>query len=384
MVIYPIVFIISILAFTLTINNSLNKKPSLVLLITLILFTGLTYTNGWDWYGYKDFYENIQSAGFSGVEDYNGYGIEYLYLVYMYLVGLTGLGFGFFVFINAFIVNIFIYKFCIRTAINYGLFMLLFISVSYLRLELSTIRQGMAVAIILYAYSQLLSESNKKALFYILLAICFHRSAAIVLFFLPFIKYVNKKTIHYFIVLMALPFIFLSDSINNFFIVLLNYANHGFLSVYALKLMLYLSMNKVAQVNPQAIMLIFLYLVCIYYCDFKDKKQLFFLNVMACQVIISLYFTFLTQLIIMRMVYYFQAGWMCWIIFLYKEYCRPKWLCFILIVCLITIKMSLNFRYEYDRAVFFPYYNVIFSFTDDEYGRSRDYILNKANEVPQG
>lgn len=384
MVIYPLVLLICILTFTLTINNSQNRIPVRVLFITLILFTGLTFTNGWDWYGYKDFYENIQSSGFSGVKDYNEYGIEYLYLVYMYIIGLTGLGFGFFIFINAFIVNLFIYKFSKRTAINYGLFMLLFISVSYLRLELSTIRQGLAVAIIFYAYSLMLCERNKKALLFIVVAICFHRSAAIVLLFLPFIKYVNKKEIHYFIVLLALPFIFLSDYINNFFITLLSYANHGFLSVYVFKIMLYLSMSNVAQVNPQAIMLIFLYLICIYYCDLKDKKQLFFLNVMACQVVISLYFTFLTQLIIMRMVYYFQVGWICWVIFLYKEYCKPKWVCFILICFLVATKLMLNFRYEYDRAVFFPYYNVIFSFTDDDYGRSRDYILNKVNEIPQG
>lgn len=96
MVIYPLVLLICILTFTLTINNSQNRIPVRVLFITLILFTGLTFTNGWDWYGYKDFYENIQSSGFSGVKDYNEYGIEYLYLAYMYIIGLTGLGFGFF------------------------------------------------------------------------------------------------------------------------------------------------------------------------------------------------------------------------------------------------------------------------------------------------
>jgi hypothetical protein len=75
---------------------------------------------------------------------------------------------------------------------------------------------------------------------------------------------------------------------------------------------------------------------------------------------------------------------MYWIYILYKEYFRPQWLCLGLILILVTFKLILNFRYEADRAVFFPYYNVISSYYDESYGRSRDFILNKADEFPQG
>jgi hypothetical protein len=362
-----------------------NAFSSKILLILFILFSGLSYTNGWDWFGYKDYYDYIQNAGFSAVKEYNEFGIEYLYLIYMYLIGVTGAGFGFFIFINAIFVNLLIYKFCKLSAINYAFFMFIFFAVSYIRLELSTIRQGLAVALVMYSYSLLLNEKKKTALAYIILAVCFHRSAAIVLLFLPFISTINKKQVHYAIVFCALPFLLLSDTINNIFIHLLSYINSGILAAYTTKLIIYLSLSTTAKINPQAIVLLLLYLLSIYFCETKNKKQILFLNIMACQVVVSLYFTFLTQLIIMRMIYYFQVGWMCWVIILYKEYLKPRWFCFILIGLMVLAKLVLNFRYDSDRAVFFPYYNVISSIIDnDEYGRSREFILNKAEELPEG
>lgn len=383
MTLYLLLIALTFLIFLLTAKN--QTSPLLqILLIIFILFSGLSYTNGWDWYGYNDYYYNIQNTGFSAVGEYNDYGIEYLYLTYMYLIGLSGVGFGFFIFVNAIIVNVLIYKFCKSTAINYAFFMLIFTSVSYLRLELSTIRQGLAVVLVMYAYSSILNDRWKYAAIAIILAICIHRSAAIVILFLPFIVGISRKTIHYYIVVLAIPFILLSGTINNLFILLLGYINFGVFAVYATKIIIYLSMNDAAKINPQAIMLLCLYLISIFFCDVKNRRQILFLNIMACQVVISLYFTFVTQLIIMRLVYYFQIGWIFWMYILYKEYCRPQWLCLVLILVLVTVKLILNFRYEPDRAVFFPYYNVISAFYDDKYGRSRDFILNKADEFPQG
>ncbi|WP_264300051.1 EpsG family protein [Enterobacter ludwigii] len=348
-----------------------------------ILFTGLSYTNGWDWYGYKDYYEYIQDNGFEAVNGYNEYGIEYLYLVYLYLIGLVGFGFGFFIFINSIIVNVLIYRACKKTAINYGLFMFIYLAASYIRLELSTIRQGLAVALIMMTYASLLNEKKKSALIYLILAIAMHRSAIIVLIFLPLITSVKTRNIHYLIVIFSLPFIFASSEINKLLLQLLGYVNTGFFAVYVSKLITYLSMNVQASVNPQALIVLLLYGIAIFYCDFRIKKQVLFLNIMACQVIISLYCTFLTQLIIMRVIYYFQIGWMCWLVILYKEYCKPKWLCFVLIVFTMTVKFSLNFRYEPDRLVFFPYYNVVSSLVDGNYGRSQAYILDKAEDLLQ-
>ncbi|MGF6267942.1 hypothetical protein CWR41_16460 [Cedecea lapagei] len=383
MTIYILLVLLALLTFLLT-DKKQSSLLTKTLLIMSILFSGLSYTNGWDWYGYNDYYYYIQNTGFYAVGEYNNFGIEYLYLIYMYLIGLSGAGFGFFVLVNSVIVNLLIFKFCKNTAINYAFLMLIFITVSYLRLELSTIRQGLAVVIVMYAYSSILNERWKYAITAFILAICLHRSAAIVILFVPFILCVNRKAIHYYIVVLAVPFILLSSSLNSIFISLLSYANAGMLSVIVNKLIIYLSMNEAAKINPQAILLLCLYLISIYFCDVKNKKQMLFLNIMACQVVISLYFTFLTQLIIMRLIYYFQIGWMYWIYILYKEYFRPQWLCLGLILILVTFKLILNFRYEADRAVFFPYYNVISSYYDESYGRSRDFILNKADEFPQG
>lgn len=382
MTVYILVGLISLISFSLT-RQYENVSVNRLLCIVFILFTGLSYTNGWDWYGYKDYYEYIQDNGFEAVNGYNEYGIEYLYLVYLYLIGLVGFGFGFFIFLNSIIVNVLIYRTCKKTAINYGLFMFIYLAASYIRLELSTIRQGLAVALIMMTYASLLNEKKKTALIYIILAVAMHRSALIVLVFLPLITSVKNRNIHYLIVLFALPFIFASSEINKLLLQVLGYLNSGFFAVYVSKLITYLSMNAQASVNPQALVVLLLYGVAIFYCDFRIKKQVLFLNIMACQVIISLYCTFLTQLIIMRVIYYFQIGWMCWLVILYTEYCKPKWLCFILIVFTMTVKLSLNFRYEPDRLVFFPYYNVVSSLVDDNYGRSQGYILDKADDLLQ-
>ncbi len=382
MTVYILVGLISLISFSIT-RQYENTNVNRLLCMIFILFTGLSYTNGWDWYGYKDYYEYIQDNGFEAVNGYNEYGIEYLYLVYLYLIGLVGFGFGFFIFINSIIVNVLIYRACKKTAINYGLFMFIYLAASYIRLELSTIRQGLAVALIMMTYASLLNEKKKSALIYLILAIAMHRSAIIVLIFLPLITSVKTRNIHYLIVIFSLPFIFASSEINKLLLQLLGYVNTGFFAVYVSKLITYLSMNVQASVNPQALIVLLLYGIAIFYCDFRIKKQVLFLNIMACQVIISLYCTFLTQLIIMRVIYYFQIGWMCWLVILYKEYCKPKWLCFVLIVFTMTVKFSLNFRYEPDRLVFFPYYNVVSSLVDGNYGRSQAYILDKAEDLLQ-
>ncbi|HHA1754397.1 TPA: EpsG family protein [Enterobacter kobei] len=382
MIIYVLVGLLSLISFSLTRHNG-NIIVNRGLCIILILFAGVSYTNGWDWYGYRDYYTYIQNNGFVAVNEYNEYGIEYLYLLYLYIIGLAGFGFGFFIFINSVIVNVLIYRACKKIAINYGLFMFIYLSASYIRLELSTIRQGLAVALIMISYASILNEKRKNALLYILLAVAMHRSAMVVLIFLPFITLVKSRNIHYFIVLFAVPFIFASSEINTLFIHLLGYLNSGLFAVFVSKLITYLAMNAQATVNPQAIIVLLLYLVAIYYCDFNNKKYILLLNIMACQVIISLYCTFLTQLIIMRIIYYFQVGWMCWLIILYTEYCKPKWLCLFLILSVMLAKITLNFRYESDRAVFFPYYNVFASLIDDNYGRSQEYILGKADELQQ-
>lgn len=383
MIFYILVGLLSLISFILTYKKEIAIIDKLLCLV-FIFFMGLSYTNGWDWYGYKDFYEYIQINGFNAVNEYNQFGIEYSYLVYLYIIGLSGAGFGLFIFINSIVVNTLIYKACTRMAINYGLFMFIFLAVSYIRLEFSTIRQGLAVALVMLTYASLLNQRFKIALFYVLLAIAVHRSAIIVLLFIPFIHFVRNRRVHYCILVFAIPFIFMATEINKALINALGVLNFGWFTVYVTKLITYLALNVQASINPQAILLLLLYLVATYFCDFKNKKYVLLLNIMACHVIISLYCTFLTQLIIMRVIYYFQIGWMCWLIILYTEYCRPKWLCLMLVLCVVLVKYTLNFRYESDREVFFPYYNVIGALMDPNYGRSQEFILRKADELPKG
>ncbi|EFD5435354.1 EpsG family protein, partial [Escherichia coli] len=55
MAIYIFISISCLISYVLS-NNDKNSLSPRFLLIILTLFTGLSYTNGWDWYGYLDFY----------------------------------------------------------------------------------------------------------------------------------------------------------------------------------------------------------------------------------------------------------------------------------------------------------------------------------------
>ena len=60
MIIYVLVGLLSLISFSLTRHNG-NIIVNRGLCIIFILFTGLSYTNGWDWYGYRDYYNYIQN-----------------------------------------------------------------------------------------------------------------------------------------------------------------------------------------------------------------------------------------------------------------------------------------------------------------------------------
>ncbi|HDF2343237.1 TPA: EpsG family protein [Morganella morganii] len=352
-----------------------NKKDQAIcdkfIFIIISLFFGLSYTNGWDWYGYLDYYEIIQKNGYTSVSDYYKYGIEYLYLLYLYIIGLTTLSFSFFIFINSLIINILIYKFCKKCNINYSIFILLYLAVSYLRLEFSTMKQMLAIAIILYAYSLILKDKILHSVFLIIIAAFIHRSSVIVLLLMPIITNKFPKSFHYGIILFALPVYYFSNEINHVLLAVVNNINISLLSSYLNKISIYLSFDSSSKINFQAMVILLFYLFLV----ITMKRRNIFLNLVCCHVIIVFYFSFLTQLMIIRLAYYFQIGWICCLIIKYQEK-RYKYLYPIILMSIVIIKGTLNFRYESERNIFFPYYNVItlFFYNDEDYGRDREYI----------
>lgn len=380
--------IIFILFFSYLINqHGKNHVVDYIVLLIITLFAGLSYTNGWDWYGYREFYEEVRLNGFYGVESLTESGIEKGFLIYIYLISLSTLGFSFFVFINSVFINVLLFKAIRKIGLNYCLFMLFFFVTAYTRLELSTLRQGIAVTMILYAFGTIIITRDSYKSFICFLLICifayfFHRSALIVLLLSPMIFLLKSKKIHYLIAFFAFPFSFISGYLNS---ILLN----GFVTVIpewfrliALKISVYLSMAESAYINPQAIVLLISYFVFILLRSKYgfSKKENILLNIMACEIIIVFYLSFMTQLMIIRFIYYFQIGWIGLTMMLTHRIIKQKGISIIFILVLLQVKFMLNFRSEADRAVYFPYKNVISGLVDDNYGRTYDYIIHQVEK----
>lgn len=367
------------------IQSKRNRRVvNLLALIILIVFSGLSYTNGWDWYGYKDYYDGIGIRGFSEVQALSTYGIEFFFLMFMYVTSLSGLSFVFFVFINAVITNTIIYLALKKLNVNYILFIIMYFCVSYLRLELSTLRQGLAVAICIYSLSYILEKRKLKFIVLVIVASLFHRSALVLLAFYPFLVINISLRKHFYIMALAIPVSLLAGYLSTLLSQTYMIFYNEWTKFFIIKLANYLALSRGASINFQSLILLVSYAFFAFQLKSDSKEKDLFLKIMAMEVIVVFYFSFLPQLVIIRLIYYFQVGWLALCVLSYYNGIKPKGLYLSVLIAVIICKLLLNFRYTFDRDVYFPYYNSISSyFYDDSYGRSREFLLNKAGEAEE-
>ncbi|WP_255533906.1 EpsG family protein [Pedobacter sp. ASV28] len=162
---------------TITINRKNSHYISFVVLTIMLLLVSLRHKVGTDWDAYYDFYNGNRST-------------ENLEIGYAFLNNLfasLGLHFNFFIFvINAFALAL-MFFFLKRNSVLLCVGLLIFFSDLFLYLNLSGIRQGVALAITCFSINFAIQRRLFPFIVCIVLAACFHGTAVafLIVYFLP-------------------------------------------------------------------------------------------------------------------------------------------------------------------------------------------------------
>lgn len=167
-------------------SKNLDKYIFFLLCVFLIVFAGLRYECGFDYFSYEGIFLNnlLETKVEKG----------YLYLNYIFFK-LANYNYFLLIFVGITIYLKFLY--IKKNSMEKYTSLLVYYSVYFLGLEFGQIRQGMALSIVLFAIDKIKKDEYMKYLVYILLAMQFHISAIL---FLPayFVKKINKKNIYIF------------------------------------------------------------------------------------------------------------------------------------------------------------------------------------------
>lgn len=172
-------FLLIYLIFVFIMYSKQNKVVFLVLIGSgLILFSGLRYNSGIDYLSYKNLYE-LECFSTSEVLFWLlmilHKNIFNSYESFLFLVTLVSIS------IKLYLINKFNPKYL-------WLSILIFISVSYISVDMGLIRNSLAFMFFILSVYYLYIESNKTSYFYFFIAFLFHHSVI----FLIFIYFINK------------------------------------------------------------------------------------------------------------------------------------------------------------------------------------------------
>lgn len=209
-------------------KNSKNKIIFLFIsAIWLILVSTLRYGIGFDYFSYKDIFENISKTSLNELKNY--YSIEILYLYLNKIISLLGGNYTTFILIiNIFIISsvmLFIYKY----SKNFYISIFVFITFQFFSHSMNLLRQTIAVVIFLFSYQFILKKKFISYAIIIFLGFFFHKSIILIfpMYFLLNIKFSFK----YFILISFLAFILYIFSDYIFFYIFKNilkmYSNYS-------------------------------------------------------------------------------------------------------------------------------------------------------------
>lgn len=181
-------FIIVMAALLFWMKKSKSKKPAIIALLVLILFSGLRYRVGTDYSLYEKIYLGI-TEGSNLTRTGGGYKI--LSNIFSLVFPNTAVPLISFV---AIITNLCIYRFCKKNSVNPALSIFLYIALGFYTLTFNIFRQMLSVSLVLFSYNFL--KENKYVRYAILsiLAVIMHKVAlfAVVVIFV-FEKIWKKK-----------------------------------------------------------------------------------------------------------------------------------------------------------------------------------------------
>ncbi|MFH2244671.1 EpsG family protein [Enterobacter sichuanensis] len=160
----------------------LDKYIYFIAMMILLFFAGLRFDTGWDYKGYNYYYELIPTMSdyFNNIEVFQSIYFEPGFKLLMMLAKSCGLDFYGFQFLVSLICVVIINK-SIAKEKSKLLFIFVYFSTCYLFLNMSVIRQGIAVSFLYMAVSSLFNQNKKKAVIYLLIGCLFHFSLIVML-----------------------------------------------------------------------------------------------------------------------------------------------------------------------------------------------------------
>lgn len=184
--------------FDLNVKNErgiilLKKYIYFVSIIILVFFAGLRFDTGWDYKGYHYYYDSMPTLNAlpSNLGVFREIYFEPGFKLLMSLSKTLGADYYGFQFIISSLCVFMIHR-AIKKENAKLLIIFMYFSTCYLFLNMSVLRQGIAVALLYLSLSVLYEGKKSKAIFYILLGCSFHSS---LLLFLPMVYISDKRNI---------------------------------------------------------------------------------------------------------------------------------------------------------------------------------------------
>ncbi|EEF16042.1 putative polysaccharide polymerase [Actinobacillus minor 202] len=166
-------------------NEKLRRFFFFISFVILVFFAGFRFDTGWDYNGYRDYYNNIPSLLEipTYYDEFSAIYFEPGFKLFMSSLKALGIEFQGLLFITNFITTIFFFIFIRRAdaVIGYkNVMVLLYFSTVFLYTNFSVLRQGIAISLWLFAIDYLNKSSFKYTLL-VLLGCLFHYSVALFL-----------------------------------------------------------------------------------------------------------------------------------------------------------------------------------------------------------
>lgn len=374
MIYYCVFAVLGMLSF-LDVKNITNRQEYTYrkiiffsLIILLILFAGLRFDTGWDYQGYRKYYEKIP-----GILDFSDYIIAsqsiYFEPGFKLVMGIAkSAGFSFYNFqlLVAFLSLAILWVTIKKMSTRFFILLFLYYSFCFLLLNMSFIRQGMAASVLLLAFFYYLQKRHVYFIFLVIFAASFHYSAILFLSFLALGRLRLSNSLICLLVGSSLVIYLLQIQWMSAVFSVISPMMTGSLQD---KINIYLNSDRFGSGRTLGFGFfekMFFLLLILRFNKLLDKcgEYVLFRNIFIAYVLI--YFTFSEVTVIydrLRLYFlFFNIFFLVILSFAFSERSRVIYFCFI--IAYSSINFINIFSHEANRIVFVPYYSVLTPVTD--------------------
>lgn len=328
--------------------------------LVLILFFGLSYRNGWDWPSYEEIFQISSGGTLNEIIIYslvNGY--EPGYMILNAIIGKLTDDFRVFIaFFSIFTIYLYVTAGKLFTK-NVPLLLAVIYSINLIRLESSTLRQGIAVAIVVSALGAAKTGKLRKAQYIVLAASLFHYSAIIFAFLLKYICVSHEKN-HYRKMMLASPLIAaISFALYSSVTSVIQINSLDFDLPLAISKLLYYDSLQENLISPQKIIII-IFSFAILLTKYGQIHGAIEKNLLGLQFLLNVALFFLPAVVVQRFEHYLWFGFAVIVVNMMVAALKNiPMFAIILIFLFPNMRLALAFKEENDRIVYIPYVSVM-------------------------